>query len=875
MKFYSVILVFAIFYLVVPIVAQVKPTVVTSEQSAIFGVPSKISHPWKSRILNYTSSEHAYAVPTQEILDAKKKIWDQKRPGQNTTPSIRSTEKPKVGINFSGNIQGSNVPPDNSMAISTNGFIVSAINSNIIFANSAGKVTFTQTLADFYTLLTIGSGVYDPRIIYDAQYNRFIALALHGNTPQTTKIVIAFSKNEDPAAGWYYYNVDGNPLGDNHWYDYPNVGLTQRDLFFSGLMRDNAGDWQYSILFQIDKASCFSGSPMVYGYYTDLNNADGQLAFNLVPAHNAWNVYPDSVMHLVSNVAQGGNQYHLHKVTGAISKGNAEITALQVTGPATQLAPDGVQPNTNNVMNTFDSRIWNAMELNGTVHFGAHVNSPNNTSALFYGRFDLSTLAVTGSLYYQGDYDYGFPSIAAFGDEADDSRVLINFLKTGPDLFPSQGAVICDGSNDVFDWGEEVMVKLGTTFVNVLDGNRERWGDYTTVSRRFFNPYSKTAEVWTTGCFGRGSYGTWITQYLQDSTAFFEDFVAEKTTLAPTASTQFSLVNGQSVRVLSWNFEGGSPASSVQTSPTIKYNQVGSYDVTLTILNERSNDTLTYLKKDYITVMEPIQPPVANFSVNRDTIYQGESVQFVDLSTNDPVDYSWTFSNGIPSLSKEKEPVIRYEKKGSHYVNLSVRNIAGNDNEIKQKFITVLEAKSPLAEFVSDKQVAATNEAIQFTDLSQNVPTSWKWYFPGASTEVSTEAHPVVQYSAAGSYDVSLVVQNFAGKDSIVKQNYIQIGGVGINETESFVQQTKLFPNPVGGGELTVEFTLDKKRNMVIEVIDNKGSFASNILQQRIKAGRNALFFSTETLVDGSYILLLRSTEDRQVKAIPFVVSRR
>ncbi|MBL0083722.1 MAG: hypothetical protein IPP37_15495 [Saprospiraceae bacterium] len=131
-----------------------------------------------------------------------------------------------------------------------------------------------------------------------------------------------------------------------------------------------------------------------------------------------------------------------------------------------------------------------------------------------------------------------------------------------------------------------------------------------------------------------------------------------------------------------------------------------------------------------------------------------------------------------------------------------------------------------------------------------------------------------MQYSTAGSYDVSLVVQNFAGKDSIVKQNYIQIGGVGTHETASFVQQSKVFPNPVGGGELTVEFTLDKKRDMVIEVIDSKGSFASTILQQRIKAGRNALFFSTETLVDGSYILLLRSSEDRQVKAIPFVVSR-
>ena len=62
--------------------------------------------------------------------------------------------------------------------------------------------------------------------------------------------------------------------------------------------------------------------------------------------------------------------------------------------------------------------------------------------------------------------------------------------------------------------------------------------------------------------------------------------------------------------------------------------------------------------------MVPIQPPVANFTVDRDTIYQGESVVYKDLSTNEPVDFTWTFQNGIPATSKEQNPTIRYDKKG-------------------------------------------------------------------------------------------------------------------------------------------------------------------------------------------------------------------
>ena len=55
---------------------------------------------------------------------------------------------------------------------------------------------------------------------------------------------------------------------------------------------------------------------------------------------------PDASIHLVSNVAQGGNQYHLHTVSGAIAGGQPSIAAQQFTGPQTELAPDGVQPNT-------------------------------------------------------------------------------------------------------------------------------------------------------------------------------------------------------------------------------------------------------------------------------------------------------------------------------------------------------------------------------------------------------------------------------------------------------------------------------------------------------------------------------------------------
>lgn len=52
----------------------------------------------------------------------------------------------------------------------------------------------------------------------------------------------------------------------------------------------------------------------------------------------------------------------------------------------------------------------------------------------------------------------------------------------------------------------------------------------------------------------------------------------------------------------SWTFEGGTPATSTLENPTITYNSVGNYKVTLTSANEAGNNTIT--KNSYISVLE-------------------------------------------------------------------------------------------------------------------------------------------------------------------------------------------------------------------------------------------------------------------------------
>ncbi len=81
----------------------------------------------------------------------------------------------------------------------------------------------------------------------------------------------------------------------------------------------------------------------------------------------------------------------------------------------------------------------------------------------------------------------------------------------------------------------------------------------------------------------------------------------------------------------------------------------------------------------------------------------------------------------------------------------------------------------PIAAFEVDMNMVCEGTSIQFTDESYRVPTSWEWTFPGGVPATSTLQNPLVNYATDGSYDVTLIVTNSFGSDTLNSQNYIEI----------------------------------------------------------------------------------------------------
>lgn len=87
---------------------------------------------------------------------------------------------------------------------------------------------------------------------------------------------------------------------------------------------------------------------------------------------------------------------------------------------------------------------------------------------------------------------------------------------------------------------------------------------------------------------------------------------------------------------------------------------------------------------------------------------------------------------------------------------------------------------APVADFTATNLAPAVGEVLTLQDLSTNSPTSWLWDISPAivnflnSTDPNSQ-HPQLQFTATGSYTITLTATNSGGSNSITKTGYIVV----------------------------------------------------------------------------------------------------
>jgi len=251
-----------------------------------------------------------------------------------------------------------------------------------------------------------------------------------------------------------------------------------------------------------------------------------------------------------------------------------------------------------------------------------------------------------------------------------------------------------------------------------------------------------------------------------------------------------------------WDFGDG--GSSYEQNPIHTYATEGNYSVKLVIAGKGGSDEIRL--NNTITVLIGMKTPVSGFTASPVFGYAPLNVSFTDTSSGSISQYEWSMGDG--TSSSEQNPSHQYTEPGVYTVGLVVSGQAGNSAEVKKDLITVESLPAaPIARFKADKRSGTAPLDIQFQDLSSGVVTSWNWDL-GDGT-ITDEKDPVMKYTKAGVYAVTLTVIGPGGKDVAVRRGYITVSEPEIPPV------AVIYAEPVEGpAPMTVKF-LDMSTGLV------------------------------------------------------------
>jgi gliding motility-associated-like protein len=199
--------------------------------------------------------------------------------------------------------------------------------------------------------------------------------------------------------------------------------------------------------------------------------------------------------------------------------------------------------------------------------------------------------------------------------------------------------------------------------------------------------------------------------------------------------------------IVSWQWNFGDPGSGANNTSTLQnpshvFQNVGSYNVTLTITTQTGCTATTTLP------VNAGNPPPINFSVNSTQVCVNVPLIFTNLSGGSPTSFRWDFGGVAVNTPNA---TYTYDDPGVYTVTFEVgSNGCISDTSV---VITVLDPKADFTYLVNCNLFGR----VTFTNTSTNAHR-YSWAFGDNTTSV--QANPVKTYLAAGVYSVTLTAYN-------------------------------------------------------------------------------------------------------------------
>jgi PKD repeat protein len=476
-----------------------------------------------------------------------------------------------------------------------------------------------------------------------------------------------------------------------------------------------------------------SQSAPVTDFYANVTSGDAPLTVQFtdtstnIPTSYSWN-FGDGTTSTLQNPT------HTYNSAGNYS---VNLTATNYYGSNTSRKTAYIVVNTNNSSNpsgnstvaSFRTSAYSIKKNNPITLYDTSSGSP--TSWAWTVKNSIGTTVATNSSKNftwtptsEGIYDV---SLTAINDVGSNTITKSKLIKVGSGIAKNSTGDSTNGYS--INWlGNEYIVSNWGNF-----GNDSVWID---ANNSLHLDTKKINNVWTSGEVSQASsytYGTYIWTVESSRLGNVDPNLVMSTVLYGDET------HALATQISRWGDSGISNKVDFGVQPTTITGNANTQDLTVPAGSQPMTFIMDWQPTRIIYKLSYLNGTVAN---------------------------TWNYSNvsGIPSTALI--PIM----------DCWINSGTGPSDNINETFqiddFSIIQAL-PVTDFYANATSGISTLAVQFTDTSTNIPTSYSWNFGDGTT--STLQNPTHTYNSAGNYSVNLTASNYYGSKSINKTAYIVV----------------------------------------------------------------------------------------------------
>ncbi len=665
--------------------------------------------------------------------------------------SVRASEKsqthvmsgPTIDRTFNGLSWTGWYPPDVTLA--ANGrFVVQATNASLRVTDTGGTQQSSTTLLTFFSSVSPARKVFDPKVAYDADSNRFIVLAdaIAWSSNDSSQLLVAVSQTSDPTGSWNLYKFDATIDGTTsttNWCDYPGLGYDDEAIYLTGNMYSSTNSFRYAKVRILDKARMYAGQSVTWFDFWNMTNSNNSTVFTIKPAQSFGQPGGE---YLLNTNAFSANWVTLWKITSPLATTPTMTRQATLSVGSYSAPPQPTQSGGCNTLDAGDCRtedvVWRDSVLYTAWTIGTNWGS-GNEAAIKLLKVNTTTSSLIRNITYgaQG-YHYFYPNVAVDGC----GRLYMVFHRSSSNDYSGVRAVV-DPWIDSVSTGSHI----GTACYNISN-SRNRWGDYSGIYA------APDGNVWLSGEIASAG-NRWATKISSIAAA-----AGGGTPLSVQASSDAAVCNGDTTTI-SVTASGGQGTLAYQWTPAAGLSAVDiaspyAAPTTTTTYRVAVSDACGDVEFDSVTVsVNPLPQP----AISGPTDVCARSV--VDYSTQNDTGavYAWLLTGGQFVGPTDSSTVsVQWGSAGTGTLQLTERmNASGCEATTPTRSVTI--NPLPTADAGSDTVVCSATPvtiggATPASGGSGGYSFLWR---PATGLSSATVANPMATVASTTTYVLTVV----------------------------------------------------------------------------------------------------------------------